>query len=106
MAEFVKGNAAAAVLFPFSDLIQSKRHPALVVSTLERDDLILCQITSQTVKDNYAVSITDNDFKSGNLKQAGNIRPDIIFTADSHIIIYKVDSLTKSKVNIVIENII
>ena len=38
------------VPFPFSDLTQAKRRPALVLSVLEGDDLILCQITSQTIK--------------------------------------------------------
>ena len=55
MAKFVKGDVVV-VPFPFSDLTQAKRRPALVVSTLEGDDLILCQITSQYVRDNYAAA--------------------------------------------------
>lgn len=46
MAAFVKGDIVI-VPFPFSDLSQSKRRPALVVAKLTGDDLILCQITSQ-----------------------------------------------------------
>jgi mRNA interferase MazF len=34
------------VPFPFSDLTQSKRRPAVVVANLTGDDVILCQITS------------------------------------------------------------
>ena len=45
MAEFVKGDVIV-VPFPFSDLTQAKRRPALVIATLAGDDLILCQITS------------------------------------------------------------
>ena len=45
MAEFVKGDVVV-VPFPFSDLSQAKRRPALVISKLDGDDLILCQITS------------------------------------------------------------
>ncbi len=41
MAKFVKGDVVV-VPFPFSDLTHSKRRPALVVSKLEGDDLILC----------------------------------------------------------------
>ena len=48
MARFVKGDVVV-VPFPFSDLSQAKRRPALVISVLEGDDLILCQITSQVV---------------------------------------------------------
>ncbi|MDO9289346.1 MAG: type II toxin-antitoxin system PemK/MazF family toxin [Thermodesulfovibrionales bacterium] len=68
MAKFVKGDVVV-VPFPFSDLTQSKRRPALVISKLESDDLILCQITSQSIKDSYAVSLDDKDFETGGLKQ-------------------------------------
>lgn len=42
----------------------------MVVSTLEGDDLILCQITSQYVRDSYAVPLNDKDFETGGLKAA------------------------------------
>lgn len=45
MAGFVKGDVVV-VPFPFSDLSQSKRRPALVIANLQGNDLILCQITS------------------------------------------------------------
>lgn len=41
----MKGDVVV-VPFPFSDLTQAKWRPALVISALEGDDLILCQITS------------------------------------------------------------
>ena len=68
MERFVKGDVVV-VPFPFSDLTQAKRRPALVVDELEGDDLILCQITSQYVKDRYAVSIDESDFETGSLRQ-------------------------------------
>ena len=54
MAGFIKGDVVV-VPFPFSDLTQAKRRPALVISKLEGDDLILCQITSQSIEDTYAM---------------------------------------------------
>jgi mRNA interferase MazF len=45
VAKFIKGDVVV-IPFPFSDLTQSKRRPALVIAELEGDDLILCQITS------------------------------------------------------------
>jgi len=105
MAKFVKGDVVV-VPFPFSDLTQAKRRPALVISKLEGDDLILCQITSQFIKDNYAISLTDKDFAKGSLKRQSNIRPNRIFTADSHIVLYKVGSLKTEKLNEVIEKIV
>jgi mRNA interferase MazF len=37
--------------------------PALIISILEGDDLILCQITSKTIKDKYSIIIEDGDFE-------------------------------------------
>lgn len=105
MAKFVKGDVVV-VPFPFSDLTQAKRRPALVISKLEGDDLILCQITSQSIKDNYAVSLDDENFETGGLKQPSNIRPNRIFTADSNIVLYKVGNLKIEKLNEVIEKVV
>ena len=46
MEEFVKGDVVV-LPFPFSDLSNSKKRPALVVANLEGEDIILCQITSK-----------------------------------------------------------
>ncbi len=80
MARFVKGDVVV-VPFPFSDLTRAKRRPALVVAEMERDDLILCQITSQRIRDRYAIPIDDKDFQTGSLKQRSNGRPNRLFTA-------------------------
>ena len=105
MATFVKGDVIV-VPFPFSDLTQSKRRPALVVAPLEGDDVILCQITSKAVRDNYAIPLDDKEFSTGSLQQASNIRPNRIFTADSHIVLYRVGTLKKEKLSEVVERII
>ena len=105
MAKFVKGDVVV-VPFPFSDLTQAKRRPALVISKLEGDDLILCQITSQSIKDNYAISLDDKEFATGSLKQPSNVRPNRIFTADGHIVLYRVGNLKIEKLAEVIEKVI
>ncbi|MGV0106530.1 hypothetical protein [Nostoc sp. DSM 114167] len=64
MAGFVKGDVVI-VPFPFSDLTGTKRRPALVIATFQRDDLILCQITSQAVGDIYAIQLDNSDFSYG-----------------------------------------
>lgn len=92
--------------FPFSDLRKSKKRPALVVASLEGDDVILCQITSQARIDSYSIVLTDNDFKEGGLNLTSTIRPNRIFTADSSIILYKAGSIKNSKIKEVEENII
>ena len=79
MVRFVKGDVIV-VPFPFSDLTQAKRRPALVLAELEGDDKILCQITSRHIRDRYAVELDDNDFEAGDLRQKSNIRPNRLFT--------------------------
>jgi len=101
----VKGDVVI-VPFPFSDLSQAKRRPAQVIAGLEGDDMILCQITSQKVKDRYAIPIDNDDFETGTLKQKSNVRPNRIFTADKQIILYRAGSLKDEKTNEVIERII
>jgi len=105
MAKFVKGDVVV-VPFPFSDLSQSKRRPALVITPLEGNDNILCQITSKNISDNYAISIDDVDFESGSLKQASNIRPNRLFTADNQIILYRLGSIKKEKLTQLIQKVI
>jgi len=104
MERFIKGDVVV-VPFPFSNLTKAKRRPALVIAALEGDDLILCQITSQTIKDKYAISLNENDFTKGTLKQKSNVRPNRIFTADQHIILYQVAHLNPQKIAEVIEMI-
>ena len=105
MARFVKGDVVV-LPFPFSDLTQAKRRPAVVIADLKGDDVILCMITSQWVKDDDAISIDENDFSQGGLKHKSHIRPNRIFTADSNIILYSAGHLKKKRTDDVIEKII
>jgi mRNA interferase MazF len=105
LARFIKGDVVV-VPFPFSDLSQTKRRPALVVAELRGDDLILCQITSQAFTDGYAIAIDNNDFESGSLRKISNIRPNRIFTADRQIIASIAGHLKPEKVDEVIAKII
>ena len=102
MVRFVKGDVVV-VPFPFSDLTQSKRRPALVIAELTGKDVILCQITSQWINDEYAILINEKDFDEGNLNQRSHIRPNRIFTADSSIILYSVGHLKKKMIDDVVE---
>ncbi len=74
MGRFMKGEVVVAP-FPFSDLSQAKRRPALVVAELTGDDVLLCQITSKTVDDQYALPLEIADFASGGLRQPAQQHP-------------------------------
>lgn len=96
MGTFVKGDVVITP-FPFSDLSTTKKRPALVVASFTGDDLLLCQITSQAIRDQYTISLLENDFASGGLQQASHIRPNRLFTADSNIILYRAGVVTEAK---------
>lgn len=105
MGRFVKGDVVV-LPFPFSDLNQAKRRPAIIIAELEGDDRILCQITSQHSRDAYSVQINEIDFEEGSLRKVSNVRPNRIFTADSRIILYRAGHLKADKVQNIIESII
>lgn len=92
--------------FPFSDLTEAKRRPALVLAELDGDDRILCQITSQQFVDRYAISMEETDFEEGTLRRKSNIRPNRIFTADSKIILYKAGHLRSGKIDEAVKRVI
>lgn len=79
LGQFVKGDVVV-INFPFSDLSQTKRRPALVLASLKGDDLILCQITSQAREDDYSIRLEATDFEAGSLNRSSRIRPNRLFT--------------------------
>jgi len=85
MEHIVKGSVVA-IQFPFSDLKSTKLRPALVMAVLERDDLILAQITSKHYSDKYAVIAQSDDFSEGSLLVTSYIRPGKLFTANASIV--------------------
>ncbi|MCK9216979.1 MAG: type II toxin-antitoxin system PemK/MazF family toxin [Firmicutes bacterium] len=105
MGTFIKGDIVI-VPFPFSDLSNSKKRPALVLAKLRGDDLILSQITSKDTSDSYSIKLGIDAIKGGTLDMESNIRPNKIFTADSNIVIYKVGSLAIGKLEEVINKVI
>lgn len=74
------------VSFPFSDLSNSKKRPAVVLAKLAQDDLILCQITSKSYSDKQAIRIDEKNFAQGGLIKVSYIRPNKLFTANLSII--------------------
>jgi mRNA interferase MazF len=97
MGKTVKGDVVI-VPFPFSDLSNAKRRPALVAASLDGEDIILCQITSSSRTDSYAIPLSSTDFSSGGLPSSGTIRPNKIFTADRAIVVYKAGTLKQTKI--------
>jgi mRNA interferase MazF len=74
--------------FPQTNLQAGKRRPALVVADLPGDDLILCQITSQSRNDGQSVPLPVADFERGRLALDSFIRPQRLFTVEQSVILY------------------
>ena len=86
--------------FPQTDLQTSKRRPALVVASLTGDDVILCQITSQSRRnDNFSIPLTIADFDWGRLNVDSFIRTNRLFTVDQSVVIYSAARVSSSKLN-------
>ena len=105
MGKFIKGDVVV-IPFPFSDLSQTKRRPALVLATLTGDDVILCQITSQTAADHYAVALLEQDMTDGKLGKDSNIRPNRLFTADQELILYRACRITPDKLKETVRKVV
>ena len=105
MGKFMKGDIVV-INFPFSDLSGSKRRPALVLSDLDGDDIILFQITSRSKSDKYSVKLDEKDFVDGKLSVESVVRPNKIFTADKNIILYTACKISEEKTNQVINAVI
>ena len=105
MEKFIRGDVVV-VVFPFSDLTETKKRPALVLAAASPSDFILCQITSQAAKDSRAISLKNSDFLSGSLKRDSYIRPNHLFTASDKIILHKAAHLKPAKLSAAVDGII
>jgi mRNA interferase MazF len=105
VARFVKGDVVV-LPFPFSDLSQAKRRPALVVAEAGGNELLLCQITSQAIRDRHTVALNTADFESGSLNKQSNVRPNRIFTADAGLVMCSAGHLLTTKTGEVVEKLV
>lgn len=104
MERFVAGTVVV-VLFPFSDLSNQKRRPALVLADAEFGNVILCQITSKAYSSSRAIELELSGFKSGGLPVTSYIRFDKLFTADPEIIFNTVGKVRQEVLTPVLKQI-
>ncbi len=92
--------------FPYSDLSQSKKRPALVLSSNQfnkvRQDVICCSITSSPAREYKTVDITNRDMESGFLEFDSKVKPYHLFTVSKQRIYRSLGILKKAKFNDVI----
>ncbi len=74
------------LLFPFSDLSRNKLRPAVILASAEREDWIVCQITSNPFGDPHSLLLSPSELATGTLQRTSYVRPGKIFTAHESLI--------------------
>ncbi len=97
MERFVKWDVIV-LPFPYTDFSNTKKRPALVISNLKGQNVILAQITTNKRNDEDLINLTKNDFSAGPLNLNSYIIPSLIFTFDSTKISYKIGKLNSKKI--------
>ena len=92
--------------FPYSDLILSKKRPALIISNQEinkMQDRICCLVTTKPHKDDLL--IRKDSFESGTLPFKSFIKAHRIFTIHEKVIIKKLCTINNNLHKIVVKKI-
>ncbi len=88
------------IRFPFTDLTQTKKRPALIISNEtinQTGDYLLVQITSKVKNDHFTLPIVTSDFSNNKpLPLPSYIRLHKIFLLNESLIISKVASVKPS----------
>ena len=104
MEELVRGEIVV-LEFPFSNLIESKRRPSLIIKVPKGDDIIVCQITGKSYEKSVEIAINKDDFYKGNLKVKSYLRIDKIFSIERSLVKYKIGSLKQTQFNEILDKI-
>jgi mRNA interferase MazF len=104
MEGLVKGEVIV-IEFPFSNLVQAKRRPVLIIKIPKGDDIIVCQITGKSYERSVEIPIKREDFHKGNLKVESFMRLDKIFSIEKSLVKYKVGRLRQEKFNEILDKI-
>jgi mRNA interferase MazF len=90
--------------FPFTDLSNIKKRPALVIKGLEGDNVILCQITTKRrAIQKYEIKLPRNACK-GKIDFDSYIYLDMIFTLHKNLVYDKIGEVIDQKVKELINN--
>jgi mRNA interferase MazF len=87
------------VQFPFTDLIQSKLRPALVLhANIMLNEITLCFVSSQNINslspEEFAILTSDEGFRETGLQISSKVRVSRIVTLESRLIIRQLGRLS------------
>jgi mRNA interferase MazF len=85
-------------VFPFTNLKNAKKRPALIINPLEGENSIVCQITTkQRDFQKYGIFLPKNAC-SGDIRFDSFIYVDMIFTLHKSLIYGKIGEINSSKI--------
>lgn len=87
------------VELPYSDLSASKLRPAVVLAVVERDDLVVCQVTSRPYSNPNSIELLEEQFHTGGLSRVSYARFDKLFTASPRVIKRVVGTLDHDRIS-------
>ncbi|CAN5285158.1 hypothetical protein BH20GEM2_BH20GEM2_22060 [soil metagenome] len=77
-----------------------------MLANAARDDLVLCQVTSNPCADPLAVRLSPGDFDSGSLQRTSYARPEKLFTASVSLIVREVGTLHSESLRSITERVV
>ena len=108
MALYQRGDIVA-VQFPFTDISQTKKRPALVISndTINATgDYLLVQITSQVKGDRLSIPINDSGFVGNPLPLKSFVRVHKVFLLNESLIISRITTANPPFLKLLVDNLL
>jgi mRNA interferase MazF len=89
------------VPFPYSDLSSFKRRPVLIISNNYYNnnypDILVCVITSNLFRDQYSISLSNDDLEIGSLPEESIIKCHKLFTIEQSQILKRYSIISSNK---------
>ena len=88
------------VNLPFTDLVESKRRPVLIIADVRdrnENDWLVCQITSSDLSHVREIAISPRDVQLGQLLPGSKVRPDRLSTLNERVFERTIGRLTDAK---------
>lgn len=102
MASYQRGDIVA-VQFPFTDISQTKKRPAIIISNdaiNATGDYLLVQVTSQVKMDHLSILIKNSDLVGKPLPLKSFVRIHKVFLLNESLILHRITSLNPSFLNL------
>lgn len=85
------------VPFPFTDLSDSRKRPAVVLAEVGMGDWVLCELTGRGQSRTGDVRVTNNDMQSGRLDRNSWARVSRLHTLSARLFLRNFGRLTDAK---------